>query len=360
VARAFDLAGVTDKAGAPVLRVLCEGRESEMPAHVGHHGGWPEQKPANALLTLHYDNGEKSYEMQQTIPPGEQMLVNVGELIQKRTADRKGNVLPADLGFGTYDVKDLGSGPGGLTVSGVALDKTFGYQSAVQSPDCCGFYGDSLNPDSLEVDISGFQNVGAVGTNQCTGQLQSILGDITGWSSGNTAIAQVASAKVTGVAPGFTTATGTGIMPVCYGNTLYWEPINPTAPVEVGPNQVEPIDTASQGPASCSIKGQAGWVRNVTNQVQFANGAAYAVSGLTVADVISVGTPNTLGISNEQEGQAPTTGDGSFPDTYYVCSSACPGSGASDATQKWTVAAFPLPHANALVYKCGSITIDGH
>jgi hypothetical protein len=207
-----------------------------------------EQKPANALLTLHYDNGRKSYEMQQTILPGEQMWVNVGELMQKRTADRKGNALPADLGFGTYDVKDLGSGPGGLTVSGVALDKTFGYQSAVQSPDCCGFYGDSLNPDSLEVDISGFQNVGAVATNQCTGQLSNILFDITSWSSGNPTIAQVASAQVTGVAPGFTTATGTGIMPVCYGNTLYWEPINPTAPVEVLPKiqQISP-PTGQQG-----------------------------------------------------------------------------------------------------------------
>ena len=148
--------------------------------------------------------------MQQTIPPGEQMWVNVAELIQKRTADRKGNALPADLAFGTYDVKDLGSGPGGLTVGSLALDKTFGYHAAVASPDCCGFYGDSLNPDTIEVDISGFQNVGAVGTNQCTGQLQSILGDITGWSSGNPAIAKVAAAKVTGVAPGFTTATGNG------------------------------------------------------------------------------------------------------------------------------------------------------
>ena len=29
------------------------------------------QKPTNALLTLHYDNGEKSYEMQQAIQPGD-------------------------------------------------------------------------------------------------------------------------------------------------------------------------------------------------------------------------------------------------------------------------------------------------
>ena len=32
--RAFDLAGITKTVGCPVLRVFCEGRESEMPAHI--------------------------------------------------------------------------------------------------------------------------------------------------------------------------------------------------------------------------------------------------------------------------------------------------------------------------------------
>jgi hypothetical protein len=127
----------------------------------------------------------------------------------------------------------------------------------------------------------------------------------------------------------------------------------------VGPYQVEPIATASQGPANCTISGQSGWVRNVTNQVQYATGAAFAVSGLIVADTITVGTPNTLGVSSKQEAQTATTGDGSFPDTYFVCSSACPGTGQTDATQKWTVGGGSLPHANALVYKCSSIAIDG-
>jgi hypothetical protein len=95
-----------------------------------------------------------------------------------------------------------------------------------------------------------------------------------------------------------------------YGDPCPQSQPEPSAPTNVGPYQVEPIDTASQGPANCSVKGQSGWVRNVTNQVQYVTGTAYAVSGLSVSDVISVGTPNTLGASNKQEGQAPTTGDG--------------------------------------------------
>jgi hypothetical protein len=35
LAQSFDLAGITKTEGCPVLRVVCEGRESEMSAQVG-------------------------------------------------------------------------------------------------------------------------------------------------------------------------------------------------------------------------------------------------------------------------------------------------------------------------------------
>jgi hypothetical protein len=87
-------------------------------------------------------------------------------------------------------------------------------------------------------------------------------------------------------------------------------------------------------------------------------GLAYSVAGLTVADTISVGSPNSLG-KGTQTGSATTTGDGSFPDTYFVCSAACPSTGESDALQSWTANGFGLPHVNLVVYKCNSITMDG-
>ena len=43
-----------------------------------------------------------------------------------------------------------------------------------------------------------------------------------------------------------------------------------------------------------------------------------------------------------------------------ACSTACPGSsGESDAIQNWVVGGIPLFHSNGLIYKCGSIKIDG-
>lgn len=125
------------------------------------------------------------------------------------------------------------------------------------------------------------------------------------------------------------------------------------------PYKVEPINTAAQGSASCPA-GKAGWSRNVTNQVQNQDGSPYAKSGVSVSDTISVGSTNGLGIASTQTGTSTTTGDGSFPDTYFVCSPACPNSTAeSDALQSWVVGGSTLPHSNSVVYKCSSITVDG-
>jgi len=77
-----------------------------------------------------------------------------------------------------------------------------------------------------------------------------------------------------------------------------------------------------------------------------------------VSDVLTVGTSNALGVSGTQTGSYPT--DETWPDEYFVCSPACPGStGQADAGQTWTWNALPLLHVNYVVYKCGSITIDG-
>lgn len=100
-------------------------------------------------------------------------------------------------------------------------------------------------------------------------------------------------------------------------------------------------------------------VAELANQVQYSNGSAYAFGGLPVADTITIGSRHDLG-SGTSTGTATTTGDGSFPDTYSVCSTACPSTGETDAVQSWTVRGIPLAHSNSLVYKCSSISIDGY
>ncbi len=98
----------------------------------------------------------------------------------------------------------------------------------------------------------------------------------------------------------------------------------------------------------------------VTLQLQDQYGNPVQVSGINMADQITIGSPNDLGVGNTSTGSHATGTSGMWPDTYLVCSTVCPGSGGqSDAIQSWTWDAVPLAHANAVVYECGGITVDG-
>jgi len=238
------------------------------------------------------------------------------------------------------------------------IDKTYGH-AAYGCGECCGYGQPKINPFSGP---PAFDNQDLMlAQAQCGGYFDDVTDAAYNWWSNNTAVAELPTSMLHTVAPG--SATGNASIqlqsmkpPVCPG--LTWRP---TQQVNVGPYQVELIFTASQGPANCSIHGQAGWVRNVTNQLQYQGGSPYAVSGLTVADTLSVGSTNQLGLSGPQTGQDTTTGDGSFQDTYFACSTVCPAStGYSNFLQQWTAYGVPLPHVNGVVYKCQSITIDGN
>lgn len=206
--------------------------------------------------------------------------------------------------------------------------------------------------------------------NVCNGDTENDPFATLAWSVDDPGILSVSAnqipATVTGLAAGSSGFTSTN--PYNFrkwqfspsnGCTSSWVQLKPKATGMVGPYQVEPIATASQFPAACPA-GQAGWNRNVTNQVQYANGVGYAHAGLSVSDILTISFPNPLGISGTETGTTTTTGDGSFSDNYSVCSTACPtSSGEADAIQNWTVNAIPLFHTNGVVYKCNSITIDG-
>src|SRR5271154_861313 len=263
---------------------------------------------------------------------------------------------------GSYELRDLDHAAVGFLYEGkLVIDKTYGH-AAYGCGDCCGLTIPTLLPDPFggPPDIDYDEDMQS--TEQCGGELVNIAGDATDWKSSNTAVATLPNSTLHTVAVGSATGSATVTVqsthpaPQCPQVTY-----GPTQPVTVAsPNQVEPISTASQGVAACSPSTWSGWVRNVTNQVQYANGSAYAFSGLSVADVITTGGTDALG-SGTSTGSATTTGDGSFPDTYSVCSSACPQStGETDALQNWTLNGSPLPHSNALVYRCTSISIDGN
>jgi hypothetical protein len=84
----------------------------------------------------------------------------------------------------------------------------------------------------------------------------------------------------------------------------------------------------------------------------------------SLAETVTIGTPNQLNITGVQKGTALTDSSGEFTDTFFVCSSLCPGSGQTDASQ--TISDI-LPDGsgpynllpNSLAYTCSNITVNG-
>ena len=190
----------------------------------------------DALLTLHYDNGKKKYETQQTIQPGEQMRVNFAALIHNRVPDRKGNVLSADVVSGTYDLQDLSPGPGSLLQGNLALDTTWGHHGAPPpGPTCCAV-SVVFNPPAMDLLVNILDApLEADGVDQCSNIKHNVSGEIdTKWSD-NPPIAQVTTETVTAVAPGFTGADGSGLFLEGQGSNCVLKEVQVEAPVTVGP-----------------------------------------------------------------------------------------------------------------------------
>ncbi|HXM23172.1 MAG TPA: hypothetical protein VN948_18080 [Terriglobales bacterium] len=211
-------------------------------------------RATDALLTLHYDNGKKKYEMQQTIQPGDQMWVNFADLIRNRVPDRKGNVLPVDVIAGTYDLQDLNPSPGSLMQGNLALDHTWGFQASPPGPTCCAT-NVVFNPTFVDLPVNIFDSLEADGTNVCSGDQTNVSGEITDWWSTDPPIAQVTTQKVQGVAPGLTEGHGKGLFLEGQGSNcaLRWVYIQLPVTVQV-PTSATIIDNVVATAKSVSSK----------------------------------------------------------------------------------------------------------
>jgi hypothetical protein len=127
---------------------------------------------------------------------------------------------------------------------------------------------------------------------------------------------------------------------------------------------ISEISHATLSQAQCAAlgapAGSAGYVRWVTLQLQDSAGQGILRSGVTVADTITTPPNNAFGMGTAT-GSFATDSSGEWPDEYYVCTTACPGSTATvTGSQSWTANSMQMGHVNSVVYSCTSITIDGH
>jgi hypothetical protein len=125
------------------------------------------------------------------------------------------------------------------------------------------------------------------------------------------------------------------------------------------------VSTVSSAAASCP-SGYAGWDRVVTKIVtdQETPPQGIVAAGQSLTEVVTIGTPNALGMTNIATSSATTNAAGNFNDHFLVCSTACPKStGSSVATQVITDVYNAKTYTltpNTITFKCTSITVNGN
>lgn len=171
------------------------------------------EEPADALLTLRYDKGVRSYELQQSIAPGDQMWVNLAELIRQHVPDRNGTFLPVDVSAVTYDLQDLTPGAHSLIVNSLAVNSVTG-RAVPNCPQCCPFYDIAFSPQDLFLQIQQQYPLLIDGLDGCNNSIYDLDPYFQNWSPSNTSIVTVTSnGQAQAVGVGTTPVLATGSVP---------------------------------------------------------------------------------------------------------------------------------------------------
>jgi len=171
-------------------------------------------KATDALLTFLYNGGKDKYELQKTIAPGDQLWLNLGDLIHNGVPDRNGKVLPSSLTSGTYNLQDMKpakSLAGSLFEGKIIVDKTWGHLT-YGCMICCGYGPAGLDPDPLGLPLPGSGFAGAMVFDNCSGA--ELPGSFpTSWWTDNAAIAtNAADGSVVAASAGSTIDHGRGLL----------------------------------------------------------------------------------------------------------------------------------------------------
>jgi hypothetical protein len=374
--------GSVDQSGTYVFPVCAEAIGQSFGKSIGHwtvangvdtmYSLWnPTNAAQDFVVTLYYGDGSGQYVMPLHLAAQASTMIDIGMLIAMAQPDANGNPIPNYIQEGSV----VFSNPKGraqwmtLAVCGAFYNP----RKATCGEYCTDCYGYS-QPEVLVCPYS----VGVNGNVQLYAKATYADGTVddftssSSWSSSSTPVATVGASTgmVTGVSAGSAEIYAEFPSLVVDTGQICSEGEPEPCPVGnlgggssgtvTGPYAAVVLSTTTQGAAACG-SGMAGWSRTVTMQLQDQNGNPIAVSGITMADQITVSTSNNaLGIGNTSTGSHNTNSSGQWPDTYFVCSSVCPGStGQTDAIQSWTWSGAPLPHSNVVVYECSSITVDG-
>jgi hypothetical protein len=224
-------------------------------------------KTSKAQITFYHTSGQGKYQVEKELAPDEQLWLDVGNLIGNQVPDKYGKTIPADVMWGTYELRSPTDKPTeGLFEGKLVVDKTYGY--AVHGCGrCCGYdppYMD-INPLPLVVSGSGNQEVWAL--DSCTGFDDNVTGPFLSggygarWWTGNAQIATANWNLISGVAVGSTTNDASGYLLTSGPRECPNTRELPLGNTNVGPqfnvaySSYIPVDHIN-GPSFCYYQGQ--------------------------------------------------------------------------------------------------------
>ncbi len=200
--------------------------------------------------------------MRRTIAPGDQLWLNLGDIIRNGVPDTKGKTFPADLTWGTYDIREPNRNNDPSLFEGkIIVDKTYGHL-AYGCTTCCGDGYPWIQADPETLPVLAQDTLGVWATNSCTGYDDNLTGLFSGWDTNNHAVATMSSTRITGVGAGSTTDFSSGTFNYNNGVSRYCSPkgytpqghanVNPTVTIS-GPSNIPMLKPGYQGSDSISL-----------------------------------------------------------------------------------------------------------
>ena len=235
-------------------------------------------KPASTQITFHYNHGQSHYEMLKTIPPGDQLWLNMADIIRGAVPDKNGTTFPLDLNSATYDIRQLKAVSHPTIFEGkIIVDKTNGHL-AYGCVSCCGYTSVAMVPSSI-TDVVGNHVLDAVvAQNACSAPPpEDVTGSAYNWVTTNPSVATMSANLVTLVGPGST--NGSAQVDLLWGNRLKTCPTQPHIASQSISSRVPTssrvqttlVNFALTSGAGCP-SGQNGWYRQVQKTVTDQNG----------------------------------------------------------------------------------------
>ena len=255
------------------------------------------------------------------LAPGEQLWMDVAQLIRGQVPDSDGNTMPPDTMTGSYELRDLDHATVGLLYEGkLIIDKTYGHAS-YGCAICCGYLSASLTPDPFYGPV-GIDNPDIFqAEEQCGGYWDDVTGSAYSWNSSNTAVATLPTRTLHTVAVGSATGGALNLLQASHPAPRCPQQLfGPQQPVTVSPtiDSISPPQSLVGTAVSVTINGT-GFSQGDSIQA----GPSITVSGISVSSSTALSATFTIENSSTAGGSwnisvKSSSGQTSNSKTFFV------------------------------------------